>query len=559
MESNTGWVFGSSPAQGVYSIAQYHGPSRSARLGITSGSNVNSYSSMTQALTLPVGDQALLKLWVFPISNPYDDSDRQEIRIMAADGTTTLRQLWNATSNANAWVNLQFDISEFMGQSIVLYINVRNDGLGGATAMYVDDVSLEICTSGGPTVSPTSPPVVTVTMTASPPVVTATTTPIIVTATSTPIIVTNTPTSTPTGSATPIFITATPTPIVVTNTPTTTASPSIITATPTYIVVTNTPTGTSVFITTTPSPIVTSTTTPIPIPPTFTPTYTPIPTSIVAGCKECLVNTSFEEWGGWYFGKTLLQPYYTGAQAHSGLRSVLMGNENGARPNYISYSSVRQKVFLPRGEYKIATLNFWRLTRSDGEAEDYQELVILDGNTGATLAVLWRHNLNEGAWVQEQIDLTRYMGKNIIVYFNVYNNGGGGSASMYLDDVTLSICTGVSPQPLPQPMPQPPAVETLVPALPIAPTPEATPTPVVIIILATPTPQDTLMGSVLDAGGTLLGLAGQPIFWMLLCVIVGIIFLIVVIVVTFIRRIGSTQDAQDTQSGQDNQDDQSAA
>ena len=397
MESNAGWVFGASPAQGVYSIAQYHSPSRSVRLGITSGSNVNSYSSMTQALTLPVADQALLKLWVFPISAPYDDSDRQEIRIMAADGTTTLRQVWSAVSNDNSWLNLQFDISEFMGQSIVLYINVRNDGLDGKTAMYVDDVTLEICTTGGPTTSPTFPPVVTTTLTASPPVVTATPSPIIVTATPTPIIVTNTPTPTPTGSSTPIFITATPTPIVVTNTPTGSATPIFVTATPTYIVVTNTPTGTSVFITTTPSPIISPTTTPIPIPPTFTPTYTPIPTSIVAGCKECLVNTSFEEWGGWYFGKTLLQPYYTGAQAQSGLRSVLMGNENGARPNYISYSSVRQKVLLPREPYRIATLNFWRLTRTDGEEGDYQELVILDGNTGATLAVLWRENLNEGA------------------------------------------------------------------------------------------------------------------------------------------------------------------
>ncbi len=452
MELGSGWLFAPSPAPGIYTTEQAFSPTRSARLGITTASNVNAFSSMRQTIVVPSGDTLRLRLQVLQLSQPLDPNAQQEIRILDATTGATLRQVWSSLSNDAVWKGLQFDLSEFLGRTIVLYINARNDGAGGRTAMYVDDVVLELCSEGGPTATwtPTSG---FVTATPTPWVVTNTPTPpLFVTATPTPVVVTNTPT--PGG-----FVTATPTPVVVTNTPT---PGGFVTATPTAVVVTNTPTPggfvtatpTFVVVTNTPTPTVfVVTNTPSPSSPTITPTFTPIPPPPGGTCKECLLNTGFEEWGSWYFAKTNLQAAYSGAQAHTGIRSAVMGNPNPSAPNFVSYSSVRQKVVLPKGEIRTAFLDFWHYTVSDLEGDDRQEAIILDANTGRTLEVLWRVNRNDRAWQPEHFDLTRYLGRAIVVYFNVYNGGGSGRASMYIDDVQLSICGNIAPAPAPPTVP----------------------------------------------------------------------------------------------------------
>ncbi|MCO6452482.1 MAG: hypothetical protein J5I90_17010 [Caldilineales bacterium] len=465
MESNSGWLFGFTAVPGSYSTAESVSPTRSARLGIASGSNANSFSSMRQQVTVPNGVELKLRVKVFPLSQPYDGNDLQEIRILDAAGSATLKQLWSGVSNSGTWQDLQFDLNEFMGQTITVYVNVFNNGADGKTAMYVDNLGLRFCIDDGPTSTPTSTTeFVTATPTPTSEVVTATPTSIVVTntptptqmpgfvtATSTPVVVTNTPTPTHTpgfvtATSTPIVVTNTPTPtqIIVTNTPTPTSPPGVITATPTFSFVTSTPTATPtwIVITNTPGPV---------------PTYTSIPPSPGGECKECLRNVSFENWQSWYFGKTVLRGGYSGAQHFTGVRSAALGRVNTSQPNYNSYSSVRQKAALPRGPWRTATLTFHHYTISDLEYGDYQELVILDANSGRTLEVPWRVNRNDQTWLEEEIDLTRYLGRSIIIYFNVFNQGGSGSAGMYVDEVTLSICGGsgsgggTSPIPTPQP------------------------------------------------------------------------------------------------------------
>ena len=422
----------------MYTTAQVHSAPRSARLGIISSSNVNSFSSMRQQITVPAGSTLTLRAWVFPLSQPLDANDAQQIRILDAGGTFTLRQVWDVASNTGSWGQLQFDVSEFLGQTITLYINAINDGAGGVTGMYVDDVELEVC---GAAITPTA------TTTAS-----ATPTPNFITATPTPIVVTNTPTPTPTLNV----VTATSTPIVVTNTPTPTPTLNVITATATPIVVTNTPTPTPIVVTNTPTPtlnvitatptpfVVTATPTAIPSTATVTPTYTPVTPSPDGRCVEFLTNPGFE-WGhDWYFGPTPLKGGYNGTVVHSGARSALLGLPSDSHPNYDSYSSVRQRVTLPRYPYKTAFLEFWHYTLSNDTGapldQIHQELIILDAHSGRTLEVLWRVNRNDGTWELDQFDVTKYLGHAIVVYFNVRNRGGSQQASMYVDDVSLRLC-----------------------------------------------------------------------------------------------------------------------
>ncbi len=487
MESAGGWIFGSTPAQGDFSTRVARSPVRSARLGITGGSNVSSFSSMRQSVSVPAGQQLTLKVWVFQVSETQDAGDVQEIQILRPDGTA-VRTLWTQLSNDRTWKELTFDISEYIGRNLQIYINVYNNGSGGLTSMFVDDAYLELCDDIAVTATPTATLGVIV-VTATP-----TDTPNVVTATPTLIVVTNTPIPTETLNV----VTATPTPIVVTNTPTPTSTSNVVTATPTPIVVTNTPTPTPsgpIIVTNTPATLPT-----LPYP---TATYTVVPPGPDGGCKECIVNGSFENSTGWKFGRTVLKAGYVGDNPHTDFRSVLSGNANYSRPNYTSYSSFRQKIKLPRG-YRTAFLEFWHYTISNQESGDYQELVILDGNTGRTLDVMWRVNRNDQAWQQERFDMTRYLGKSIVVYFNTYNNGHNGRASMYVDDVSLKICpgsgTGSGSSGPKDPFPAHTVTPT--PIMVATATPTITPvtSQVAVVVTATSTPK--------GAGGEIIG--GSP-------------------------------------------------
>jgi nitrogen fixation-related uncharacterized protein len=278
---------------------------------------------------------------------------------------------------------------------------------------------------------------------------------------------------------TPVIVTATPTPVVVTNTPVT---PIVVTATPTPIVVTNTPTPPP-FVTVTPAaPII---------------TVTPAPPHVV--CQEMLVNGGFESNDGWRFGDTKLRGSYTGAIFHTGLRSVRLGNDDYSRNNVQSYSSISQRAYLPHSGYTTATISFWYYPISDMEPGDKQELILLDAHTGRTIKVLWRTNENSRQWLhKEKIDVTRYLGRGIIVYFNVFNDGGAGRAAMYVDDVSLKVC-GPAPTPIPVQPSTPQIIQpTAAPIQPIPPTASfatATPTALFISPAASTTPADAAPGS----------------------------------------------------------------
>lgn len=564
MESTEGWTFEPSLTPGDYAAEQFFSPTRSVRLGITAGPNANSSSAISQMIDVPEAGNAWLHLRVYPISEPYDDGDVQEVRILNASGDETLRLVWNVVSNAQAWTELAFDVSEFMGDTITLYINVRNDAQNGITAMYVDDVQLAVCSPPPLPPATATPTLPVVTSTPTLAVVTNTPTPTLafITATPTPMVVTNTPTLTPwvvtnTPTPSPSFVTATPTSFVVTATPTPTlwvvtntptfGPPFItLTPTPTLWVATNTATPTSWVISATPTPIIATST---PLPPVPNTPLPPLPTPFIfrpTDCKECLINTGFEGWKSWKFGNTVLKPGYTGAIVHSGDRAVALGNINPAAPNYKSYSSVRQKAVLPRRGFKTAKLTFWHYPISDGDGGDRQELIILDGRTGRTLEVLWRADLNDQTWSYLEFDLTRYLGRSIIIYFNVYNDGAGGRAAMYLDDVSLTLCPvlalAATPTPgddfLPPPEPEPtfaPPIEdfpfeepTIAPTLVFRPTPTFTPTPFVTI--PPPPPSRSLWDRLFGGWRTALG-------WCLLgLLLLAIVMVFIVLLQAILER-----------------------
>jgi len=189
--------------------AQAHGGRYSALLG-TVGFGQEPYgdSCLYQAITIPANAiSANLTFWYMPVSqdeNIY--SDWQEAEIRNEQGIREER-IFKVCANTWQWTPVFYDLTLYKGRTIQLWFNVRQDGWYDPTAMYLDDVKVDV---------------------AMPPEPTATFTP--------------TPTPTPTATHT---ATLTPTPTS-THTPTSTATPpATATATPTATTLpTSTPTAT---------------------------------------------------------------------------------------------------------------------------------------------------------------------------------------------------------------------------------------------------------------------------------------------------------------------------
>ncbi len=175
-ELDEGWYFPITPATAIYTTTQAHSGARSIRLGIVGTANKFSYSSARQRVTLPApATSAQLTLWLYPTSTEVQQAtfssemstaltgavpdaptagDAQFVLIMDDYENILQRLVWTL-DNSRTWKSYTFDLSAYIGKSIWVHFGVYNDGAGGTTGMYVDDVSL---TATEPLPATTSPP-----------------------------------------------------------------------------------------------------------------------------------------------------------------------------------------------------------------------------------------------------------------------------------------------------------------------------------------------------------------------------------------------------------------
>jgi YVTN family beta-propeller protein len=120
------------------------------RLGIESGDNTYSYSTARQTLHVPAHTQdAVLVFWYYPASQ---DTEQDLQYVLLQDEQGGSEWVLRVRSDARAWTRHQYDLpADYRGRNVTIHIGVFNDGAGGPTAMYVDDVSLLAC---GPSPSP---------------------------------------------------------------------------------------------------------------------------------------------------------------------------------------------------------------------------------------------------------------------------------------------------------------------------------------------------------------------------------------------------------------------
>jgi hypothetical protein len=170
-ENNSGWVIPVTEYKAGYSLTQAHSGSRSMRTGIVaSADNRYSYSSTSQAITIPSNaTTARLYIWLFPqtteamtalsaefqagekpnFSEATESSDAQYVLILDQNGNVLETLIWMRSDN-RYWTQHQFNLTRWAGRTIQVHIGTYNDGKGGVTALYADDVSVQVTSDTTP-------------------------------------------------------------------------------------------------------------------------------------------------------------------------------------------------------------------------------------------------------------------------------------------------------------------------------------------------------------------------------------------------------------------------
>jgi hypothetical protein len=164
-ENNDGWDIPATFYTAAYSANKPRTGNRSMRTGILAkNDNTFSYSTARQLVTIPSNaTSAELSIWVYPISGDTATQALPNLTLGEQFGSeefsgdfqyilvldqynNLLSVLDNNLSNSQTWTHKVFDLSNYIGwYPIKIEFGTYNNGSGGVSAMYVDDVKLEVC------------------------------------------------------------------------------------------------------------------------------------------------------------------------------------------------------------------------------------------------------------------------------------------------------------------------------------------------------------------------------------------------------------------------------
>ena len=209
-----------------------------------------------------------------------------------------------------------------------------------------------------------------------------------------------------------------------------------------------------------------------------------------AGCSELVQNGGFETNAAWTINVNGYPANYTTALVHSGTRSMQLGLDYAL--NRLAFSSIQQQVTIP-ATATSATLTFWVYPISEAPDQGDRQEVILLYPDGGTAAILWRTISNSQVWTPLSFNLAAFAGQTLTLYMNVYNDDGGGRATLFVDDVSFQACDSSTATPTAiivtaTPTPGPPTIVVTNTPTPIIVTATPTATPRIIVVTNTPTP-----------------------------------------------------------------------
>lgn len=162
-ETDEFWVLGDEPPLPAFVSSPIVAGTRAMRLGnFDQPAWLESYSTVSQRLQLPfLANNAVLRFQANLRHDPGAGLDRQEVWLLtpgAALGVQSSPAIWSTLSNAGIYqlVEIAIDPANF-GRIFDLTFAVYNDGQGGRTWMFVDEVSLQVCVPNPPPTATATP------------------------------------------------------------------------------------------------------------------------------------------------------------------------------------------------------------------------------------------------------------------------------------------------------------------------------------------------------------------------------------------------------------------
>jgi hypothetical protein len=124
--------------------AKHNSGSYSAVLGATTAPEQNGDSSIYQTVTIPsTSIAASLNFYYWGVCNDTLANDWQEVQIQSASGTT-LAEVMKTCSTSTGWTKVYFNLINYKGQTLRVYLNAHGNGDNNLTYMYVDDVTVSV-------------------------------------------------------------------------------------------------------------------------------------------------------------------------------------------------------------------------------------------------------------------------------------------------------------------------------------------------------------------------------------------------------------------------------
>lgn len=164
-EAGGGWEMPVTAYSARYTEDAVYDGRRAAQIGIANDANKLAYSSARQTITLPANTiTATLSFQLYPVSGEAVAASQDQLfpaAVIDQPAATTVGDaqyglildpvsgavmetiFWDL-SNDQAWQAHSFNLSGYAGQTIRLHFGAYNDGLGGVTAVYLDNAALVI-------------------------------------------------------------------------------------------------------------------------------------------------------------------------------------------------------------------------------------------------------------------------------------------------------------------------------------------------------------------------------------------------------------------------------
>jgi hypothetical protein len=172
-EHDGGWVLHETSYPARYVQEPHYAGAYALQTGIGAGGrNIYSYSSAEQTFALPAAGEMRLRYWY---ASHMDGADYAYVFLRDASSRWRLLMVDRVTTSG--WTEASHDLSPYAGQVVTVRFGTFNDGQGGTSAMYVDEVRVEAeglpptatpLVVNTPTRAPTRTPVPTAVPTATP-------------------------------------------------------------------------------------------------------------------------------------------------------------------------------------------------------------------------------------------------------------------------------------------------------------------------------------------------------------------------------------------------------